>query len=47
VTPVAGLAAPLVAFTLLYVFLGVVTAVLVWRQIARAPAGAGLAGEAP
>jgi cytochrome d ubiquinol oxidase subunit I len=46
VTPVAHLAAPLVAFTLLYVFLGVVTAVLLWRQIARAPVGADVAEEA-
>jgi cytochrome d ubiquinol oxidase subunit I len=37
VTPVGGLAAPLVAFTLLYVFLAVVTAALLWRQIARSP----------
>ncbi len=46
VTPVGHLAAPLVAFALLYVFLGVVTAVLLWRQIARAPVGAGVAEEA-
>jgi cytochrome d ubiquinol oxidase subunit I len=43
VTPVGNLAAPLVAFTLLYVFLGVVTAALLWRQIAKAPAGGGAA----
>jgi cytochrome bd ubiquinol oxidase subunit I len=34
VTPVANLALPLAGFTLLYVFLGVMTAVLLWRQIA-------------
>ncbi|HET8540129.1 MAG TPA: cytochrome ubiquinol oxidase subunit I [Anaeromyxobacter sp.] len=45
VTPVGGLLGPLVAFTLLYAFLGVVTAVLLRRQIARAPAGAAAAGE--
>src|SRR5512138_919639 len=43
VTPVGNLAAPLATFTLLYVFLGVVTAVLLRRQIAHAPVGA----EAP
>ncbi|HEX9050223.1 MAG TPA: cytochrome ubiquinol oxidase subunit I [Anaeromyxobacter sp.] len=45
VTPVGGLAAPLVAFTLLYVFLGAVTAALLRRQIARAPADPGAAEE--
>jgi cytochrome d ubiquinol oxidase subunit I len=44
VTPVRGLALPLVAFVLLYVLLGVITAALLWRQIARAPRAAG--GEA-
>jgi hypothetical protein len=48
VTPVGGLAAPLVAFSLLYVLLGIVTAVLLRRQIAAhaadAPAGAGPGG---
>ena len=38
VTPVAGLTLPLVAFLVLYVFLGAVTAALLWRQIAKAPA---------
>ena len=38
VTPVAGLGLPLVAFVVLYVFLGAVTAALLWRQIAKAPA---------
>jgi cytochrome d ubiquinol oxidase subunit I len=40
VTPVGGLAAPLVAFALLYVLLGAVTAALLWRQIAKAPPAA-------
>jgi cytochrome bd ubiquinol oxidase subunit I len=44
VTPVRGLLAPLVAFTLLYVFLGVVTAALLRRQIAGAPSAAKEAG---
>ncbi|MBI3791023.1 MAG: cytochrome ubiquinol oxidase subunit I [Gemmatimonadetes bacterium] len=35
VTPMPGLAIPFAAFTLLYAFLGVVVAVLLWRQIAR------------
>jgi cytochrome d ubiquinol oxidase subunit I len=38
VTPVQDLEVPLVAFTLLYVLLGAVTAVLLWRQIASHPA---------
>jgi cytochrome d ubiquinol oxidase subunit I len=38
VTPVSSLAVPLVVFVLLYVFLGVMVAVLLWRQIAHAPA---------
>src|SRR5512138_2957983 len=37
VTPVSSLSVPLVAFVLLYVFLGAVTAVLLWRQIAHSP----------
>jgi cytochrome d ubiquinol oxidase subunit I len=37
VTPVRGLALPFAGFTALYVLLGAVTAVLLWRQIARAP----------
>jgi cytochrome bd ubiquinol oxidase subunit I len=41
VTPVGGLAVPFVAFLLLYVFLGAVTAALLWRQIARAPRAEG------
>jgi cytochrome d ubiquinol oxidase subunit I len=49
VTPVAGLTVPFVAFTLLYVFLGAVTAALLWRQIApSAPAArADAPGERP
>jgi cytochrome d ubiquinol oxidase subunit I len=47
VTPVGGLAAPLVAFTLLYVFLAVVTAALLWRQIARSPRAAAGPEAAP
>ena len=35
VTPMPGLVVPLVMFTLLYIFLGVVTAVLLHRQIVR------------
>ncbi len=49
VTPVGNIAVPLVLFTLLYLFLGAVTAVLLWRQIARSPRteelGAGAATE--
>jgi cytochrome d ubiquinol oxidase subunit I len=41
VTPVGDLSVPLAAFTLLYLFLGAMTGVLLWRQIAAAPAGAG------
>jgi len=44
VTPVRSLAVPLVAFTLLYLFLGAVTAVLLRRQIVEAPGGAAAAG---
>ncbi|HEU4382808.1 MAG TPA: cytochrome ubiquinol oxidase subunit I [Anaeromyxobacteraceae bacterium] len=39
VTSVRGLAAPFWLFTALYVFLGAVTAVLLWRQILHAPRG--------
>ena len=35
VTPMPGLVVPFALFTLLYVFLGVVTAVLLWRQIIK------------
>jgi cytochrome bd ubiquinol oxidase subunit I len=41
VTPVRGIAVPFVAFVLLYVLLGAVTAVLLRRQIAQAPRTAG------
>jgi cytochrome d ubiquinol oxidase subunit I len=44
VTPVGNLAAPLVAFGLLYLFLGFMVAVLLRRQIARPP---DLAASAP
>ena len=37
VTPVTGLVAPFVLFTLLYVVLGVVTAVLLQRQVFASP----------
>jgi cytochrome d ubiquinol oxidase subunit I len=37
VTPVERLAVPLLAFVALYVFLAVMVAVLLWRQIAHAP----------
>ncbi len=48
VTPVVGLALPLAGFVLLYVFLGVVTATLLWRQIARSGSdGASGAGPVP
>ncbi len=43
VTPVRGLFLPLVGFGLLYVFLGVVTALLLRRQIARVPRTGGVA----
>jgi cytochrome bd ubiquinol oxidase subunit I len=35
VTPMPGLVVPLVTFTLLYVFLGVIVAWLLWRQIVK------------
>jgi cytochrome bd ubiquinol oxidase subunit I len=41
VTPVARLAVPLVVFVAVYVLLGIVTAVLLHRQIAATPATAG------
>jgi cytochrome bd ubiquinol oxidase subunit I len=44
VTPVRGIAVPFVGFLLLYLFLGAVTALLLRRQIARAPRAAGGAG---
>ncbi len=37
VTPVTGLLAPFVGFALLYLFLGAVTATMLWRQIVREP----------
>lgn len=43
VTPVGGLLVPFVAFGLLYLFLGAVTAALLWRQIAKAQPGGGAA----
>ena len=39
VTPVGNLAAPFVAFTAVYLFLAAMVVVLLWRQIAHAPAG--------
>jgi cytochrome d ubiquinol oxidase subunit I len=46
VTPMPGLVYPLVAFTLLYVFLAVVVAWLLWRQIVATgqSGGGGAAG---
>jgi cytochrome d ubiquinol oxidase subunit I len=41
VTPVAGLGLPLALFTAVYLLLGLVTAVLLRRQIAASPGGAG------
>jgi cytochrome d ubiquinol oxidase subunit I len=46
VTPVGGVLVPLVVFGLLYLFLGAVTGVLLWRQIRKAPAGGVVRGEA-
>jgi cytochrome d ubiquinol oxidase subunit I len=40
VTPVARLGVPLVVFTAVYVLLGAVTAILLWRQIAASPGAA-------
>jgi len=37
VTPMPGLVVPLVVFTLLYCFLGVIVARLLYRQIVRSP----------
>lgn len=45
VTPVGNLAAPFVAFGLLYLFLAFMVALLLWRQIAHAP-GTGHTGAA-
>ena len=54
VTPMRGLVVPLVTFTLLYIFLGVVTGILLYRQIVRTvgperrePYGGGDARVAP
>jgi cytochrome d ubiquinol oxidase subunit I len=44
VTPVAGLGLPLALFTAVYLLLGAVTAVLLWRQIAASPGGAPAGG---
>jgi cytochrome d ubiquinol oxidase subunit I len=44
VTPVARLGVPLAVFTGVYVLLGAVTAILLWRQIAASP-GAAAEGE--
>jgi cytochrome bd ubiquinol oxidase subunit I len=46
VTPVGNLALPLVAFVLLYLFLGFTVGVLLWRQIAHAAEPAAGAPEA-
>jgi cytochrome bd-type quinol oxidase subunit 1 len=40
VTPVGRLAVPLLLFVAVYVLLGAVTAVLLWRQIAATPTAA-------
>ncbi|GEJ59187.1 cytochrome ubiquinol oxidase subunit I [Anaeromyxobacter diazotrophicus] len=45
VTPVGQLALPLFAFVLLYVFLGAMVGVLLWRQIAHAGGAAAAAPE--
>jgi cytochrome d ubiquinol oxidase subunit I len=45
VTPVSSLSVPLLVFVLLYVFLGAMVGVLLWRQIAHAPAGGEAAPE--
>jgi cytochrome bd ubiquinol oxidase subunit I len=47
VTPVANIAIPFVAFTALYVLLGVVTATLLWRQISHSHGVAPAAGRPP
>ena len=47
VTPVGHLIVPFVAFELVYVFLGIVVAVLLRRQIARSPDTGTSADEAP
>ena len=44
VTPVARLEVPLVLFALVYLLLGAVTAVLLFRQIAATPSAAGEEG---
>jgi cytochrome bd ubiquinol oxidase subunit I len=46
VTPVTHLALPLAAFVILYLFLGAMVGVLLWRQIAHAGEGAARALEA-
>jgi cytochrome d ubiquinol oxidase subunit I len=45
VTPVGSLAVPLVLFVVVYVVLGAVTAVLLWRQIAATPSPAAADAE--
>ncbi|WP_242394358.1 cytochrome ubiquinol oxidase subunit I [Anaeromyxobacter oryzisoli] len=47
VTPVTGLAAPLVAFLLLYVFLGAMVILLLRRQIAHVPSAPEPSGAPP
>jgi cytochrome d ubiquinol oxidase subunit I len=37
VTPMPGLVVPFVTFTLLYIFLAIDTAWLLWRQVAASP----------
>jgi cytochrome d ubiquinol oxidase subunit I len=45
VTPVSRLGVPLVVFISVYVLLGAVTALLLWRQIAATPAEPGAGGR--
>jgi cytochrome bd ubiquinol oxidase subunit I len=37
VTPMPGLVVPFITFTILYIFLAIITAWLLWRQVAKSP----------
>ena len=39
VTPMPGLIVPFIAFTLLYIFLGVMVAYLLYQQVLKSPRG--------
>ena len=37
VTPMPGVVVPFITFTILYIFLAIITALLLWRQVAATP----------